>query len=131
MEIKRISGQKSTKSFLEQFSPENREYGWQEMRAMMHSLVEKLEVIDHDPVWAYTSMHTLRFTLSDDYEQWQASVQIEKIGCKHLYKVCAVQNAPWTYLSSHLDSVNDTANLIKLALKCSVPFDNNNLWVPS
>jgi hypothetical protein len=50
-----------------------------EVVAMMHSLLEELESVDHPPVWAFTSISGLALTDVDDWQEALASVDMPRL----------------------------------------------------
>ena len=64
MELKRISGQQGQTLF-EFYHPNKWPSQWGRMPEMMCQLIKTLDLIDHEPVWVFTSHAFLTFTDKD------------------------------------------------------------------
>ena len=130
MELKRISRQQK-KTLLEFYDPKEWPSQWKKMPEMMCGLIKSLELIDHKPVWVFTSHAELLFNNKDDYQDWQVLVKIIEIDNKQYYKITATQDNPWHHLTGYTDNQNDAAKLVISGLSVSVIGKNRNIFLDS
>lgn len=128
MELKRISGQQK-RTLLEFYDPKEWPSQWKKMPQMMCELVKSLELIDHEPVWVFTSHDELLFTNKDDYQDWQVLVKIIEMDKKQYYKITAAQESPWHHLTGFKDNHNEAAELVVYGLSVSVIEKKRNIFL--
>ena len=98
----------------------------------MSELIKTLELIDHEPVWVFTSHAELLFTNKDDYKDWQVLVKIIEVdNNKQYYKITVAQHDPWHHLTGFSDNHKKAAELILSGLSVSVIGKNRNIFLDS
>ena len=130
MELKPISGQQG-KTLLEFYNPNEWPSQWKKMPEMMCELIKTLELIDHEPVWIFTSHAELLFTNKDDYQDWQVLVKIIEMDNKQYYKITAAQDDPWHHLTGFTDNHREATELVISGLRVAVTGKNRNIFLDS
>ncbi|HTL80547.1 MAG TPA: hypothetical protein VL651_02520 [Bacteroidia bacterium] len=127
MELKRISGQQ--KITLYEFYKSK---GWPSNSAkMMCDLITSLESIDHEPVWAFTSLFQLLLTNKDDYKTWQVLITLTEVDRKQFYKITVAQDKPWHHLTGFTDNPIEAAELIVSGLAIASTDKGRNIFLDS
>ena len=101
------------------------------MPEMMCELIKSLELIDHEPVWVFTSHAELLFTNKDDYQDWQVLVKIIEMDKNQYYKITAAQENPWHHLAGFADNHNVAAEMVISGLYVSAVGKNRNIFLDS
>lgn len=130
MELRSISGQQG-KTLLEFYNPNEWPSQWKKMPEMMCELIKTFELIDHEPVWVFTSHAELLFTNKDDFQDWQVLVKIIEVDNKQYFKITAAQDEPWHHLTGFTDNYKEAAELVITALRVAVNGKKRNIFLDS
>jgi hypothetical protein len=130
MKLLPISGQKG-QTLLEFYSPNEWPSEWNKMPDMMCQLIKLLDLIEHEPVWVFTSHTELLFTDENDHQTWQVLVKVIELDQKQYYKITAAQKSPWHHLTGFTDDPKLAADLVIEGLLVSVKENERNVFMDS